>query len=462
MASRSALRTLMAGAAVASLSTAAVADGWNNLIIFGGRDYDSGQYVSYEAVFAEEDDEFGDGRLRATGRTADGGYGLVASQRVAAALGFVNPNPSQPQSHEDLPTPSDGWNYSAIFYNSEDILQSIVGTTDTGTITLGDGVQDPVTLQGRSRPGLLNDPDRADGAWGALVMVGSAQRDLRRTADIEANLDGGADIYGSRIQLDAIARDAEATGAATNIATGVRALTDAGAGLVLVSTAYDTGVTPEVGGDNVLLIEAEELLLERETEAQTAENAALTAEALQANADASALLAQNQRDTIAAQFTTANNDPGADADDVADLAAQLAAADANLANANTLAATREDQATTARADADDVALTPYEIALRPQLDAAIADPSVGGAGCFGCRAGSGIARADVEDRGCPLRHRRRIAGTAEQGDGYAAAGWRILFRRRGGEIRHQTGLCRRCRGRVPEDHDPRRQRQPRL
>lgn len=317
MASRFLVRRLMAGVAIASLSTAAFADSWTGLIVFGGRDYDTGQYVSPEAVFAEESEEIGDGRQRATNRIEGGSRGTVASQRVSDVLGYPALNPSQPQSYGDIPTPPDGWNYSALFYDSQDILDSITGTAITRTITYVDNNGDQVTVPGRSRPGLLNDPDRADAAWGALVLVGSAQRDLRRTADVALNLDDSVDLFNTQIELDSVALDTGARAAADNIATGVRALTDAGTGLVVVSNAYDAGAMPEVQGDVGRLADVDTALQAREDEAAAAEAAASTAEA--------------------------NGDPNAPA---------------------------------LRSIANALALLPYEIALRAQVDAALADPTI--------------------------------------------------------------------------------------
>ncbi len=375
MASRSVLRSLMTGAAIASLSTAAVAEGWNSLIVFGGRDYDSGQYVSAEAVFADDDAEIGDGRNRSTNLAAGGGRERVISQRVSDALGFGASNPSQPQSFGDLPTPADGWNYASIFYSSDDILESITGTARTGTINFRDADGATVSVAGRTRPGLLNDPDRRDDAWGALVLVGSAQRDLRSTADIDRNLDGTVDIYSSRIVLTPTERDFIATNASGNIVTGVRALTDAGAGLVVVSNAYDVGMIPEVGGDNDLLPEADAILVIRETEAANSEAAAQNAETISVAAQATALAAEVQRDTIAVQLQTAVND-GSDPALIATLTQQLDVAETNVVSANAQSDALAVTAQEARAEADRLALSPFEIALRPQLDAAIADPDL--------------------------------------------------------------------------------------
>ena len=376
MASRSVLRSLMTGAAVASLSTAALADGWNSLIVFGGRNYDSGQYISNEAVFADEDDEVGDARQRATNIVAGGGRGRVISQRVSDALGFGETNPSQPQSYGDYPTPPDGWNYATTFYSSADIRDSIISSARTGSVNYLDPDGTTVNVPGRTRPGLLNDPDRSASAWGALVLVDSAQLDLRATANIERDLDSEVDLNSSFIFLDPDGRDYIAYSAASNIATGVTELTHAGAGLVVVSNAYNSGATPEVGGDNSLLEEADTILSVRENEAETSENEAQAAEAIFDTASATALAAEINRDTIGVLYDAALLDSSSTPAQIADLEAQLSAAQIAASDADAVAAARATEAQEARAEADRLALTSHEIALRPQIDAAIADPDL--------------------------------------------------------------------------------------
>lgn len=378
MASRTALRTLMTGAAIASLSTVALAEGWNGLIVFGGQDYDSGQFVSYESVFSDGSTSLGDGRQRATNTTAEeaGGRGQVASQRVSGALGFGATNPSQPQSYAGSSTPAEGWNYSALFYSSRDILDSITGTATTRGIRFSENQTTSTTIPGVTRPGLLADGTRNGDAWGALVMVGSAQRDLRRVADIDVKFDGDVDFEDSYIALDETTAIDRGTLAATNIATGVNALTGAGAGLVVVSNAYDTGTTPEVGGDNGLLAEADIQLTERETEAATSTAAAQVALAVAAAATTDAQTAEAQRAAIAQQYTNAVSDPETETDDLAALQARLDAATTAAVNAAANAVALTTAATEATAEAVELALTPGEIARRPEIDAAIANPDL--------------------------------------------------------------------------------------
>lgn len=330
MASRPILRSLMAGVALASLSTVALAEGWNGMVIFGGRNYDEGQYVSYETVFAEEGDETGDGRQRATNAIQSGGRGPVVSQLVARSLGFGDLNPSQPVSYEGSPTPPDGTNYASTFYSTYDILQSITGTSNTGTIYYNDAGEE-VAIEGRSRPGFLVDPDRKGNAWGALVLIEGGTLDLRSTAEIYRGSDRVVDLGASRIVRNSVGRDRIARNAAANIVQGVDELTTAGAGLVVVANAYDVGRIPEVGGDNELLVEARRQMTTLENDAAVAESRALDAEA---NAKA--------------------------------------ASEADMDNADTLRA----MANVARYEADQAALSAYEIYLRDGIDAALADPTL--------------------------------------------------------------------------------------
>ena len=378
MASRTALRTLMTGAAIASLSTVAMADGWNSLIVFGGRDYDSGQFVSYESVFSDGTTSLGDGRQRATNTTTegDGGRGAVASQRVSEGLGFGATNPSQPQSYAGAGTPPEGWNYAALFHSSRDILDSITGTSTTGGITFSKDETTATSIPGVSRPGLLVDGTRNGDAWGALVLVGSAQRDLRGVADIDVRFDGDVDFEDSFIARDEATAIDRGTLAATNIATGVDALAGAGAGLVVVSNAYDTGTIPEVGGDNGLLAEADAQLTERETEASTSAAAAHVAIAVASAATTDAKAAEAARATLAHEYTYATVDPAVDAAALAALLARLKAATTAAADAATNAVTLATAATDATAEAVRLALTPNEIARRPEIDAALADPDL--------------------------------------------------------------------------------------
>ncbi len=354
MPSRPTLRFLMTGAAVASLSTVAVADGWSGLIAFGGRDYDSGQYVSYEAVFPEPGEGIGDGRQRGTNRVEDGGRASVVTQRVSRKLGFGTFDPSQPQSHAAVPTPGDGWNYAAIFYGASDIRASIDGAqAATSDVFFRESDGTVTEIDGRSRPGLLRDPDRAASVEDALVLVGSAQRDLRWTADVHMGLDGTPSLNETWIERDAFIRDSLAGTAATDITGGVAALTDAGAGLVVVSNAYDAGAMPEVGGDNRLLVDADRQLQARE------DQAALTQAALTAAQSAVTLARTTQADAQ----TDFDNNPNA--------TTQAALDDANAALTQ-----RQAEAATALATRDEFALTAHEQALRPQFDAALADPSL--------------------------------------------------------------------------------------
>ncbi len=331
MATRPMLRSLMTGAAIASLSTVALAEGWNGMIIFGGRNYDEGQYVSAETVFAEPGDEIGDGRERATNNLSTGGRAPVVSQLAARGLGFGDLNPSQPVSFGDNPTPPDGSNYASAFYGSGDVLNAITNFA----ISYGVGYEgddgEEINVNGRIRDGFLVDPDRQGDAWGALVVVEGGTLDLRNTAEIFRDINADVRLDSSRISLSGAERDFIARNAAGNIVQGVRELTNAGAGLVVVANAYDVGRTPEVGGDNELLAEASRQIATLENDAAVAEARAQVAET---NAKAA-------RDA---------GSPDADALQVA--------------------------AERARYEADEAALSPTEIALRDGINAAIADPDL--------------------------------------------------------------------------------------
>lgn len=384
MAPRSALRSLMTGAAIASLATAALADGWNGLIVFGGRDYDSGQYVSHEAVFADSDDDIGDGRYRATNRVRSeddddnsiGGNDLVVPQRVARSFGLGAVDPSQPQSHPGVPTPPDGYNYAATFYSSDEILDSIIGTATTGAINFLDSDDTAVRVAGRTRDGFLNDPDRAGDAWGALVMVGSATQDLRRTADIVRDLDGEIDLNGSFIALDPAARIFTSARAADNIAAGVRALAGANAGLVVVVNSYDVGAIPEVGGDSGLLNDAVDQLTDRESEAARSAERALDSESAAADAELTAATSEQARLAAEQAYAAAASNPESDPGQIAALSQARAQATVTASSDTENAIRLREAAEEARAEATELALSPQEIALRPQLEAALADPNL--------------------------------------------------------------------------------------
>ena len=331
MANRPVLRSLMTGAAIASLSTVALAEGWNGMVVFGGRNYDEGQYVSHETVFGDPGDAIGDGRDRATNRLSEGGRAPVVSQLAARRLGFGDLNPSQPVSHEDNPTPPDGSNYASAFYGTRQILNSIRDTAISyGVDYLGNG--DEVTsIEGRVEDGFLADPDRKGDAWGALVLIEGGTLDLRSTAEIFRDIDDEVKLHRSNIFMDPSDRDWIAQNAARNIVTGVEELTNAGAGLIVVANAYDVGSTPEVGGDNELLAEAARRMTTRENEAAVA----------QARADAAETEAKIARD-------------------------------AGLSSATALA----EIAFQARQDAQQLAISYRERLLRQGIDAAIADPTL--------------------------------------------------------------------------------------
>ena len=333
MASRPLTRILLAGAATAALTTTttALANGWDGMVVFGSRNYDEGQYPSHDAVYSGPDAEIGDGRQRATSEVW-GGVGLapVIPQLVARSLGFGDLNPSQPSSHGDRPAPPDGTNYASMFYGTADVLDSIEGTARNGSIFYEDRGVD-VEVPGRSRPGFLVDPDRKGSAWGALVLLDGGTRDLRQTADIYRDLDSRIDLDASRIVLDPNERDAIASWAADNIVQGADALAQAGAGLIVVSNAYDVGRIPEITGDIDLLSQADSVLETRRFEASSSE-----------------------------------------------FRAQQAEADARQARADGLAIAdqMEEAARLARIEADSLALTADEIALAEGVDAALTDTTL--------------------------------------------------------------------------------------
>ncbi len=376
MASRAIFRTLMAGAAIMSLSTAATAGGWDSYIVFGDRNHDSGQYVSHEAVFADADDEIGDGRNRATNIISSGGRGQVISQIVANNLGFGPVSPSQPQSIDGIPTPEDGYNYASSFYRSTDVLASINDTAHTGRINFLGPNSREVSLNGRERPGLLSDPERSDRVRGALILINGGTRDLRDTANIERDLDQSIDLGNTKIEIDANARFRTARDAADNIVTGVRALSEAGAGLVVVTNAYDVGAIPEVNGDNELLSDVDTLLLVREEEAEAAEfrmdRAIETFRVSAGIADS----ADASRARIEQELVTAQSAATPNTILIANLTGQLQTASSIASSTRATADANLLLANDATDNAARLALTNKEIALREQVDAAIADPDL--------------------------------------------------------------------------------------
>ncbi len=376
MSLRSIRSSLLTGAAIASLSTVAIADGWNSFIVFGDRTLDTGQYVSQDSVFLAPGEEIeGDGRLRNTNSVTGEGAGQPYSQLVSDALGFGVLNPSQPQTLDGIPTPESGFNYAATFYRSQDVLSSIVGTARTGSIRYRQGDDVRVT-PGTSRPGLLNDPDRAANAWGALVLINGGVRDLRETADIDLTLQREVDLDNTEIVTNSGLRTSRATAAADNIAAGAAALSNAGAGLVVVTNALDVGAIPETPGDVGLVAQADAALVARETEAANAEAVANNAEMI---ASASASIAATAAVDAAAanqRVSDAQADPATTPALLAALRDIAATADNVAVDSEALATAQAATARERRLEADQVALTAHEVALRPQLDAAIADPTL--------------------------------------------------------------------------------------
>lgn len=368
--------SLLAGVALASLSTVAIADGWNSLIIFGDRITDTGQYVSQESVFLAPNSEVeGDGRLRNTNLVDSGGAGQPYSQLVSDALGFGPANPSQPQTLEGIPTPPSGYNYAATFYGSDDVLNSIIGTARTAGVNYRQGAETRTT-PGTSRPGLLNDPERAANAWGALVLMNGGVRDLRKTADIDLNLAGAVELDTTEIVTSPGLRNARARQAADNIATGAAVLSGAGAELVVVSNAFDVGAIPETQGDVLLLDQADSALETRETEAATANTIATNAETIAANAASIAETAEANAEAARQRVADAQADPATTSAQLFTLRDQEEIAESIATDSVTLAETQAANAMQLRAASDAVALTAHELALRTQLNAAIADPTL--------------------------------------------------------------------------------------
>ncbi len=263
MASRPLVRALMTSAAIASLSTVAMAEGWSTYVVFGDRQQDSGQYISRQGAFGNIGGRFasaqqgvGDGRYRDTNplNVRESIRDQVYTQMLGEELGLGSVDPSQPmeipqENHDDpIPQASDGLNYASIYYHSADVLESIIGTANMVDIAYDDDAGILVDFEARSRPGLLNDPDRQGVVDGALVVLGGGGEDIRGLADLRMT-DGAnrepISLFRSRVEFDAAQRSLEAWQAAENIATGAEALVDAGSGLLIVMNQFDLGETPE-------------------------------------------------------------------------------------------------------------------------------------------------------------------------------------------------------------------------
>ena len=388
MASRPILRTLMAGAAVMSLSTAAVAGDWSSYIVFGGRNLDSGQYLTNQAATGEVgfnvgDGQlgFGDGRFRATNPVdrREAIRGQVQSQMLGNALGLGPANASQPTTSPnlDLPPLPDGFNYAATEYTSEDVLASIVGTATTATRTYNGEFVPRFDLPGRTRLGLLNDPDRRDAVQDAFILLGGGNENIRRMANIEQyQTTDNVNTHTSRFETNAVQRDREASAAADDIADGAAALVGAGSGMLIVANAYDLGATPETGtgGDTTLIQRARNAVNARfgASEDRFANATRLETEA--SNADIFVGTLTVNRDDVADDLAVASSDPNSTSAEIATLQNRLNTAQTLLDDAIVNAASLNGQAVAARADAIERQFTARELEFHHELTAIEADP----------------------------------------------------------------------------------------
>lgn len=403
MTSRSIRSGLLAGAALLSLTTVALAEsGWSGIVVFGDRPVDSGQYVSYDAIFGNGSNPIGDGRQRATSNTADNGIDKVYSQRLSEALGFGELNPSQPQEYPGVSSKPTGLNFASLFASSDDVKESVVGTSSFGAITYEGPDGNEVSVPGTSRPGLLSDPDTARTAENALILVTGGMRDVRELADVDFDFSGTPDTSNSYIETDPNLAPFTGFDAANNIADSVEALVGAGAGLVLVTTMMDASDLPETAGDVANLEELETLLKAREDEAIASTEARIAAQAdvisagaerltSEANAALGADEAARLRAVAAIELQNVEEvrtTLGATAEDIAaaEIVAEQARIEAEAAEISATVASRlaesareaEIAAGEALIEAQELerklALTTGEVMLRPGLNIALADP----------------------------------------------------------------------------------------
>ena len=240
---------LLAGVATMSLTAAALASEFSNVIIFGDRFVDSGQYVDPDAVFPDGTNSRGDGRERFTNQLADGSEGFPWAPLVSRQLGHGLPAPSQPSIREGQQRPPAGQNFAAGFHFSDDIINSVNDRSVTSGVIYSSADDETATLAGTDRPGLLADPETAVLAKNSLVIMNGGSMDIRALANVERNLSEEVLVNRSSLFLDGEARNVIAMGAANNIANGALAMRDAGAGLVIVSNLMDQGALPESSAD---------------------------------------------------------------------------------------------------------------------------------------------------------------------------------------------------------------------
>ncbi len=239
---------LMAGAATFAMTAAAFASEFSNVLVFGDRFLDAGQYVSPESVFPPEGEEFGDRRERFTNRVQGGGDGNTWGTLVSRNLGYGDTLPSQPSiSPDDPEIPRSGSNYAAGFRDARSIRNSILSTSDTFTIRYRDEDGTIVLIPGNSRPGLLVDPERRGWAADSIVIINGGARDIQRLANVERNLSNRTDPLLTSLVRNSLTRETIADTAALDIAGGATALRGAGASLVVVSNLHDVGNIPEAG-----------------------------------------------------------------------------------------------------------------------------------------------------------------------------------------------------------------------
>jgi len=241
---------LLAGAATVSISAAAWASEFSNVLVFGDRQLDAGQYVDARTVFPDPDDESTtDGRGRFTNTLPDGNIGHGWGTLVSRELGFGDTFPNQPQSLTNSPEVTVGTNYAAGFNDSFDILESVNGQTFINGIVYRNG-NVPTIVPGTQGVGILQDENRRGWVANSIVLMNGGSRDVRNLADIHLNLTGAVDLNRSNIIADEGFRNLVAEGAADRISTGAVLLRDADASLVVVSNLLDVGAVPEAGTDN--------------------------------------------------------------------------------------------------------------------------------------------------------------------------------------------------------------------
>jgi outer membrane lipase/esterase len=235
--------TLSIGALLAgTAATHSSAQAYSNMIIFGDSLADGGQFIDPGALLGIEGVPT-DSRLRFTNRSSDGYYMNPYPTILGTNLGFSNLGPSQPATFGAIPGPTSGYNYAVGGYLAENVYNSIVAP--------GGAVTPPVALNADTTvPAVVNDGflagDNASQATNAIVVISSGGNDIRASAIVDFDrTDPTAPVPTGFTIMDTDTINTNMITAADFTSRGAAAMTDAGAGLVIVPNLPDIGDIPE-------------------------------------------------------------------------------------------------------------------------------------------------------------------------------------------------------------------------